>query len=114
MLLSKRSCPAAVNGSSYSTYFLFLIVVSLIQNGKRDRSLSLSGTQRNPTEGLSGPCVAQEGGCGHQSGLGTDGKKAPKIPKFSTCSKRVSNFDISRTAQGATIKMAKANTTAFR
>ena len=39
---------------------------------------------------------------------------SPKNQKFSACSKRVSNFDISCVALDDTIKMAKANTIAFR
>ena len=41
-------------------------------------------------------------------------EESPQKPKFSVSSKRVSNFDISCVALDDTIKMAKANTIAFR
>lgn len=41
-------------------------------------------------------------------------EQSPQNRKFSTCSKRVSIFDIFCVEPGATMKMAKANTIAFR
>ena len=97
---------------AFSELFFFLLEEQQKEGSKKGSPHSVG---KNSTKGLSSPCVAQEGGCGCQLGVWTHRREqSPQNRKFSTCSKRVSIFDIFCVEPGATMKMAKANTIAFR